>query len=137
MGSHPSGSSTLDPNGALSPLRSFNAICDCMSVTSCDSENTTGSLAETEPPDTENGLGTFGRQEGSEGSSVNLTSRLSGGPDQNQKLENDMLMWWSHGGNSRKTRLVAERTVCGRVDGTGDDFDRAWPAGHKEFGSRN
>ena len=38
-----------------------------MSFTSCDSENTTGSLAENEPPDSEICLGMFGRQEGSEG----------------------------------------------------------------------
>ena len=80
MGSYPSGSSKLDLNGALGSFGSSKATCDRMSFTSCGSENTTGSLAENEPPDSESCLGMFGRQEGSEGSSANLTSRLTGVP---------------------------------------------------------
>ena len=39
------------------------ASCNCMSFTSCISQNTTASLAQNEPTDSERCLGTLGRQE--------------------------------------------------------------------------
>ena len=77
MGSHPSGSSKLDRNGAPRPFGSAKRL-----ATAChsrDKENTTDSRAQNEPTDSENGHGMCGRQEDCEGS-VNLTSRLSGRP---------------------------------------------------------
>ena len=59
---------------------SSKATCDRMSFISCDSEKTRSSRAENEPPDSECGLGMFGRQQGDEGSSVTVTSRLTGVP---------------------------------------------------------
>ena len=109
---------------------SAKAACNCTSFTSCDSENTTGSLAEEEPTDSANGLG---RQEGSEGSSVNLTSRLSGRsgskPEtlykrvdvlvtREETVEKPDLM---------QTELSVEALMSFLVCETGDDVRRTWP----------
>ena len=67
VGSHPSGSSKLDRNGALDPDQPRRLATACHSHRATQ-KNTTGSLAEYEPTDSEHGLGMFGRQEGSEGS---------------------------------------------------------------------
>ena len=114
MDSHPSGSSKLDRNGALGLFGSIKATCNCVTFTSCDSENTTGSVTENEPTASEKGLGMFGRQEGSEKSSVNLTSRLSGGQGSKPEIsDNRVEMQVTREETEENPNLLQNRIVCG------------------------
>ena len=88
MGFHPSGSSKMDRNGALGP---FSVRLGHQSR-----------LAENEPPDSANCLGMFGMHERSEGSTVDLTSKLTGVPGSKTETSYRRVVCWSLGREQKK-----------------------------------